>query len=100
MRMIQSRDSLHFTMKETHIILHRGSIRISFCLSTHDFDGNLPIDTCVFCQVDFAHASAPNTAHKAVMSEQAISWEHSFTSPTPVDQFFSYKCAKVAIYQT
>jgi hypothetical protein len=43
-------------------------MRIRFRLITYYLDSNLSIDTRIFRQIDLAHTTIANAAHKAVMS--------------------------------
>src|SRR2546425_4798862 len=64
--MIQLGDGFCLTLKETCRVFRSLSVGIRTDFATDHFDGNLLLNACIFCKVDFTHATTSEQADNMI----------------------------------
>jgi hypothetical protein len=62
-------DGPHLPLKEAGRFFNGVSVRIGSRLFPNDLDRDLPMNASIFCQVDFAHATASDRAQELIVPE-------------------------------
>ena len=69
MRMIELSNSPGLALEETSAILSNIGVGIVGDFASVDFDRHLLVNACIFCQVDFTHASAAKQMQETVLTQ-------------------------------
>ena len=69
MRMIELSNSPGLALEETSPILSNIGVGIVGDFASVDFDRHLLVNACIFCQVDFTHASAAKQMQETVLTQ-------------------------------